>query len=154
MPGESYGRWFRSLLLHLCDVFQVLITPLCWFYVSALGLILFQVILHKHFDKLTFTYITGFQANVYSFVVKLAFKCHSMKNGCSNMFYYASTLLIQRSWNKYASETNKYASERQNDHQNYLGVGMSLCQQSARPKTQAQCWQVFNSPDVTRNLIS
>ena len=64
----------------------MLITPLCWFSVSTLGLILFQIIPHKHLDKLTFTYVTGFQAKVYSFVVKLAFNCQSMKNGCPNMF--------------------------------------------------------------------
>ena len=32
IPGESYHRWLRSLLLCLCDVFQVLINSLvCWF---------------------------------------------------------------------------------------------------------------------------
>ena len=33
MPGESYRRWLRSLLLCLCDVFQVLPSVLildCW----------------------------------------------------------------------------------------------------------------------------
>ena len=31
MPGESYRRWFRSLLLHLCYAFWALITSLvCW----------------------------------------------------------------------------------------------------------------------------
>ena len=28
MPGESYSRWLRSLLLCLCDIFQVLINSL------------------------------------------------------------------------------------------------------------------------------
>ena len=32
IPGESYHRWLRSLLLCLCDLFQVLINSLvCWF---------------------------------------------------------------------------------------------------------------------------
>ena len=32
MPGESYRRWLRSLLLCLCDVFRSLINSLvCWF---------------------------------------------------------------------------------------------------------------------------
>ena len=44
MPGESYHRWLSSLLLCLCDVFWVLINSLvCWFCMSALGLILFQI---------------------------------------------------------------------------------------------------------------
>ena len=33
MPGESYRRWLRSLLLYLCDVFRALINSLvCWFW--------------------------------------------------------------------------------------------------------------------------
>ena len=44
MPGESYRRRFRSLLLYYCDVFRVLINSLvCWFCTSALGLVLFQI---------------------------------------------------------------------------------------------------------------
>ena len=72
MPGESYCRQLRSLLLYLCYVFQALINSLvypffciylhqvnklylgyifwalinsllCWFCTSALGLILFQI---------------------------------------------------------------------------------------------------------------
>ena len=32
IPGESYRWWLGSLLLHLCDVFRVLINSLvCWF---------------------------------------------------------------------------------------------------------------------------
>ena len=32
MPGESYRRWLRSLLLYLCYVFPALINSLvCWF---------------------------------------------------------------------------------------------------------------------------
>ena len=45
LAGESYCRQFRSVLLCSCDVFRVLINSLCWFYrLSALGLILFQII--------------------------------------------------------------------------------------------------------------
>ena len=44
MPGESYRRQLRSLLLCLCDVFRALINSLvCWFCRSALGLVLFQI---------------------------------------------------------------------------------------------------------------
>ena len=44
MPGESYRRQFRSLLLYLCYVFRVPINSLvCWFCMSALGLVLFQI---------------------------------------------------------------------------------------------------------------
>ena len=46
MPGEteSYHRWFRSsLCLH--DIFHTLInSPVCWFCMSALGLVLFQIV--------------------------------------------------------------------------------------------------------------
>ena len=43
MPGESYRRRLRSLLLCLCYVFRALINFLvCWFCTSALGLVLFQ----------------------------------------------------------------------------------------------------------------
>ena len=43
MPGKSYGRRLRSLLC-LCDVSRALITSLaCWFCLSALGLVLFQI---------------------------------------------------------------------------------------------------------------
>ena len=48
MPGESYRRWLRSLLLCLCDVFRALMNSLvCWFYTDALGLVLFQIIAQK-----------------------------------------------------------------------------------------------------------
>ena len=44
MPGESYRRQLRSLLLYLCDIFRALINSLvCWFCVSVPGLILFQI---------------------------------------------------------------------------------------------------------------
>ena len=43
MPGESYIRRLRSLLLYLCYVFRALINSLvCWFCTSALSLVLFQ----------------------------------------------------------------------------------------------------------------
>ena len=46
MPGKSYHRQLRSLLLCLCDVFQVLINSfVCWFCRGALGLILFQIMI-------------------------------------------------------------------------------------------------------------
>ena len=33
MPGKSYCRWLRSLSLHLCDVFWVLINfSVCWLF--------------------------------------------------------------------------------------------------------------------------
>ena len=45
MPGESYRRRLRSLLLCLCDVFRALINSLvCWFRTSTLGLVLFQIV--------------------------------------------------------------------------------------------------------------
>ena len=39
IPGESYGRCLRSLLLCLCDVFQAPINSLgcCFFYVSQVN---------------------------------------------------------------------------------------------------------------------
>ena len=44
MPGESYRRRLRSLLLYLCYVFRALINSLvCWFCTSALDLVLFQI---------------------------------------------------------------------------------------------------------------
>ena len=44
MPGESYHRRLRSLLLYLCYIFQVLINSLVGcFCASALGLIVFQI---------------------------------------------------------------------------------------------------------------
>ena len=44
MPGESYGRWLLSLLLCLCDIFQVLINSLVpWFCTSTLGLVLLLI---------------------------------------------------------------------------------------------------------------
>ena len=43
MPGESYHRWLRSLLLYLCYICLALINSLvCWFCMSTLGLILFH----------------------------------------------------------------------------------------------------------------
>ena len=45
MPGESYRRRFKSLLLCLCYVFRALITSLvCWLRTSALGLVLFRIV--------------------------------------------------------------------------------------------------------------
>ena len=44
MPGESYRRCLRSLLLYLCYVFQALINSLvCWSCKRALGLVLFEL---------------------------------------------------------------------------------------------------------------
>ena len=44
MPGETYRRRLRTLLLYLCYVFGALITSLvCWLCTSALGLVLFQI---------------------------------------------------------------------------------------------------------------
>ena len=44
MPGESYRRRLRSLLLYLCYVFLALIDSLvCGFCTSALCLVLFQI---------------------------------------------------------------------------------------------------------------
>ena len=44
MPGDSYCRWLRSLLLCLCHVFRSLINSLvCWFCTGVLGLALFQI---------------------------------------------------------------------------------------------------------------
>ena len=44
MPGESYCRWFKSLLLYLCYMFWALISSLvCWFCTCALHLIPFQI---------------------------------------------------------------------------------------------------------------
>ena len=44
MPGESYCRQLRSLLLYLCYVFQSLINSLVrWFCTSAVGLVLFPI---------------------------------------------------------------------------------------------------------------
>ena len=43
MPGESYRRRHRFLLLYLCYVYRALINSLvCGFCTSALGLVLFQ----------------------------------------------------------------------------------------------------------------
>ena len=50
MPGESYCRQLRSFLLCLYDIFWALINSLvCWFCMSALGLILLQILTwHSH----------------------------------------------------------------------------------------------------------
>ena len=43
IPGESYRRWLRSLLLCVCDVFRALINSLvyccCWLVIPLLALI-------------------------------------------------------------------------------------------------------------------
>ena len=45
VPGESYRRRLRSLILCLCDVFRGPVNSLvCWFCSSALGLVLFQTV--------------------------------------------------------------------------------------------------------------
>ena len=45
MPGESYRRRLRSLLLCLCDVFRALIISLVrWLCTSLLGLVLLQML--------------------------------------------------------------------------------------------------------------
>ena len=44
MPGESYRRQHRSLLLYFCHIFRVLINSLvCWSCPSTPGLVLFQI---------------------------------------------------------------------------------------------------------------
>ena len=48
MPGESYRRRLRSLLLYLCYVFRALINSLVrWFCTSARSLVLFQMCIHR-----------------------------------------------------------------------------------------------------------
>ena len=42
MPGESYSRRLRSLLVCSCDVFPALIHTPCVFDLGAVGLILFR----------------------------------------------------------------------------------------------------------------
>ena len=44
MPGESYHRRLRSLLLCLCGIFRALINSLvCWFCMRTLDLVPFQI---------------------------------------------------------------------------------------------------------------
>ena len=63
MLDESYCWWLGSLLVCSCDVFQVLINSLaCWFYTSALGLVLFPVewdcdLLTQQLDGFWFVYL-------------------------------------------------------------------------------------------------
>ena len=45
MPGDSYCKPFRPLLLCLCDVFRAQINSLvCWDCTCAVGLVLFQIL--------------------------------------------------------------------------------------------------------------
>ena len=55
MPVKRYLRRLTSLLLYLCYVFRALINSLvCWFYTSALGLVLFQIFLCGSYISLKF----------------------------------------------------------------------------------------------------
>ena len=60
MPGESYRRRLRSLLLFLSYVFRALINSLlCWFCTSAVGLVLFQISVLKtlhHAEELLYVH--------------------------------------------------------------------------------------------------
>ena len=60
-PGESYCRWLRSLLLCLCDVFHTLINSLmpCWFCMSTLGLVQFQITIWESLGKTAFLATVG-----------------------------------------------------------------------------------------------
>ena len=59
VPGESHHRWLRSLLLYLCYVFQVLINSLvCWFCMSTLGFVPFQICI-KFTNRLSWATICG-----------------------------------------------------------------------------------------------
>ena len=52
MPGDSYRRRLRSLLLYLCYVFRALINSLvCWFCTNALALFCFWVLIELSFSS-------------------------------------------------------------------------------------------------------
>ena len=56
MPGESYRRWLRSLLLYLCDVFRALIISLvCWFFLLCFSVLYFSNILQIPESLVTFS---------------------------------------------------------------------------------------------------
>ena len=49
---DTYRKRLRSLLLCLCDVFRTLINSLvCWFCLSALGLVLVQIVMKKQTNR-------------------------------------------------------------------------------------------------------
>ena len=72
MPGESYRRWLRSLLLYLCYVFRALINSLVyWFFTSALGLILFQI-----FDATLCLYYPSLKRNLFRDTINYSVRCN------------------------------------------------------------------------------
>ena len=82
IPGESYYRRLRSLLLSLRYIFWVLINSLvCWFCRSTLGLVLFQICYSQ--NKLpwsrTHTKFTQWQMHWFNPGTKFNHKTHSIQ---------------------------------------------------------------------------
>ena len=56
MPGESYRRWLRSLLLYFCYIFRTLINSLvCWFFLLCFSVLYFSNILQIPESLVTFS---------------------------------------------------------------------------------------------------
>ena len=74
VPAESYRRRLRSLSLCLCYVFRALITSLeCWFYTSALGLVLCQILNKAEIVKTEFLAVgETFKTSCFCFTCKSA----------------------------------------------------------------------------------
>ena len=69
VPGESYRRRLRSLLLYLCYVFRTLINSLvCWFCTSALGLVLFQICFPIRANFLTEGRVAAFRISTWPWI--------------------------------------------------------------------------------------
>ena len=84
LPGESYRRKLRSLLLCLCDVLRALITSL----VSAVGLVLFRLLLSSLLTKSR----KGLARNVCHTLVKQSDLVHDVTHtGCLETKNHGST---------------------------------------------------------------
>ena len=82
LPGESYHRRLRSLLLYWCYVFQVLINSLvCWFCMSTLGLVLFQVCM-----SWSYVPVRGEEERMWTWKPKLAGTCTPVANKMLHSF--------------------------------------------------------------------
>ena len=92
MPGESYCRRLRSLLLCLCDIFWVLINSLaCWFCMSGLGLVLFQIVfILKHLLSVFVASVLTMKPLALSFPYpSLTCSMHMYACACTHMYAHA-----------------------------------------------------------------
>ena len=123
MPGKSYRRRLRSLLLYLCDVFRALINSLvCWFCASALGIVLFQIFITMgvfDFQKslIHLCWVSATFHRQVRFPLRIILLCFCIHTLHIHALYYT---FLQKIWNKNDCKRFKTRSKHIKDRYLFL----------------------------------